>query len=87
MTLQQYRAIPDETTKKVENHAPMFGMYVGAHRTGYVSVGDAVYIGCDGANEWTTWHPINDLWVLWLPFLYSSQQPRLTPEYKMGSDL
>ncbi|KAI5703247.1 hypothetical protein M8J76_001582 [Diaphorina citri] len=45
--LQMYRAVPDLERRKVENFAPMFGVYMGVHRTGYVNVGDDVYVGCD----------------------------------------
>uniref|UniRef100_A0A8D8YGD6 Mitochondrial amidoxime reducing component 2 n=1 Tax=Cacopsylla melanoneura TaxID=428564 RepID=A0A8D8YGD6_9HEMI len=47
MTLRQYRAIPDDTQRKVEGFAPMFGVYMGVHCCGYVRVGDDVYVAND----------------------------------------
>lgn len=47
MMLKEYRAIADDQQRRVENFAPMFGVYAGVHRCGHVSVGDDVYMAGD----------------------------------------
>lgn len=40
-----FQAIENEELRKLEKHSPVMGLSVGIKRTGFIYVGDTVYVG------------------------------------------